>query len=245
MLNILRSPATRPNAAFVETPRAAGQSNVAWLAQYGNAGGSNVTPLVLIGGVDPLAFRIRVAQAHGRDTFDPSHWSHVFFTALPPFKATTKTTEIPLAGITGFPPLTNGVQEKTLRAYDDPKLYPNIALLFLPVDPGEVKDRIALFKSQRAVLDALDLVVRWLAYLWGAGTAGNPLLEGYGVPSAAMVEVVTAAAGLDLTPNVPSRASFPDAIWQAAKWWQDQQEERQQGRITGVWATPHTFGPES
>ena len=243
MLDILRSPTNRENPAFVSSPRAAGQGNIAWLAQYGDSATRNVTAIVLVGGVDPVAFRLRVAQAHARDTFDPSTWSHVFVSAPPPFRPNTRITEIPLTGISGFPPHANGVQEATLRAYDDAEAYPNIALLLLPLPWREVQERIRQFKTQRAVLDALDLVVRWLAFVWGAGRAGNPLLDGFGIPSAALVEVVASAAGLDLTPNVPNRASFPEAIWQAAKWWQEYQEERQQLRITGAWTNPHRFGP--
>ena len=243
MLNILRSPTNRQNAALADQARAEGQGNIAWLAQYAERAPSNVTPLVLVGGVDPLSFQLRVAQAHGRDTFDPSTWSHVFFAGSPPFDASTKVWEISLNDISRFPPHTNGLQESTLARYADPRSYPNIALLWLPVPSQEIAERIVLFQTQRAVLDALDLMVHWLAYAWGAGRAGNPLLEGIGMPSAAMVEVVSSAAGLDLTPNVPNRASYPEAIWQAAKWWQDHQEARQQTRITGAWTNPHRFGP--
>lgn len=243
MLNILRAPTNRENPDFRYTPRGDGQGNVDWLAQSAGGEDGDSTSVVLVGGVDPVAFRLRVAQAHARDTFDPSTWSHVFICAPPPFKPGTRIWEIPLTGIIPFPPPTNGVQSSTLRAYDDAEAYPNIALLVIPVAWREVQDRLKLFATQRAVLDALDLMVRWLAFVWGAGRAGNPLLEGFGIPSAAMVEVVMSAAGLDLTPNVPNRASYPEALWQTAKWWQDHQEERQQLRITGAWMNDHRFGP--
>lgn len=242
MLNILRAPAVRPNPDFVYRPRGAGQGNAAWLAQYANGGDGASTPVVLVGGVDPVAFRLRIAQAHARDTFDPSTWSHAFICAPPPFKPGTRIWEIPLTGIRGFPPQTNGLQISTLRAYDDPEAYPNVALLVIPVPWREVQERLELFATQRAVLDALDLMVRWLAFVWGAGRAGNPLLDGFGIPGAAMIEVVMSAAGLDMTPNVPNRASYPEAIWQTAKWWQDHQQERQQLRITGAWTNEHRFG---
>ena len=243
MLNILRAPTDRQNPDFVYAPRGEGQGNVAWLAAHADLTDRDTTSVVLVGGVDPVAFRLRIAQAHARDTFDPSTWSHVFIATPPPFKPTTRIFEIPLTGITGFPPLTNGVQTGTLRAYDDSGAYPNIALLVLPVAWDEVQRCLKLFKTQRAVLDALDLMVRWLAFVWGAGQAGNPLLEGFGIPSAAMVEVVMSAAGLDMTPNVPNRASYPEAIWQAAKWWHEQHEERQQMRIRGAWMNDQRFGP--
>ena len=243
MLNILRAPTNVPNEAFQRTPRVTRQRNVAWLAEHAKSAESS-THVVLVGGVDEVAFRLRIAQAHARDTFDPSTWSHVFFAAPPPFDPGTTVVEIPpLSGIARFPPPTNGVQKATLRKYDDPRAYPNIALLVLPVAWAETLRCIELFMTQRAVLDALDLMVRWLAFVWGAGRAGNPLLDGFGIPSAALVEVVMSAAGFDLTPNVPNRASYPEAIWQSAKWWQEHQQERQQLRINGVWTNEHRFGP--
>jgi hypothetical protein len=60
------------------------------------------------------------------------------------------------------------------------------------------------------------LILRWLAFVWGAAGAGNPLYESMGIPSAAMVEVVFVELGFDLTPGLESRASYPEAIWQAA-----------------------------
>ena len=61
----------------------------------------------------------------------------------------------------------------------------------------------------------MELIVRWLAFVWGAGRAGNPLLEGYGVPSSAMRKSSSALS--DTTaPGLESRSSCPEAIWQAA-----------------------------
>jgi hypothetical protein len=74
--------------------------------------------------------------------------------------------------------------------------------------------------------------LRWLAFAWGAGRAGNPLYDGIGIPSAAMLEIVFGAVGFDLTPGLESRASCPEAMWQAAKWWHEYYErENRQGLI--------------
>jgi|ERR1051325_3742170 hypothetical protein len=242
MLNILSSPSHEPNPELLEEPRSNREDNIAWLNAHVGRTRQAKTFLVLVGGIDPIAFRLRVAQAHARDTFDPGTWSHVFIAAPPPFTPSTQIYEIPLSGITGFPPLTNGVQVGSLRAYRRSSDYPNIALLGLPVPWDETLQRLNLFATQRAVLDGLDLIVRWLAFVWGAGRAGNPLLEGFGVPSAAMIEVAMSAAGVDITPNVPNRASYPEAIWQAAKWWHGQHEERQEFRIAGAFTNKHRFG---
>ena len=78
------------------------------------------------------------------------------------------------------------------------------------------------------MLDAQDLLLRWLAFIWGVGRTGNPLLDGQGIPSAAMLEVIFGAVGFDLTPGLESRSSCPEAIWQAAKWWHEYYERNNQ-----------------
>jgi hypothetical protein len=59
----------------------------------------------------------------------------------------------------------------------------------------------------------------WLAYLWGVGQQGNPLLAGVGMPSAAFVEAAHAMTQIELTPGLSSNASCPEALWTSAVWW--------------------------
>jgi hypothetical protein len=120
-----------------------------------------------------------------------------------------------------FPPPTNGVQQGRISQYQDPELYPNIALLHTPVPLAQIMEALGAFARQRAVLDGVELITRWLTYVWGVARAGNPLLDGYGMPSAAMLEIAFGVAEYDLTPGLESRASCPEAIWQAAKWWHE------------------------
>ena len=60
----------------------------------------------------------------------------------------------------------------------------------------------------------------WLSFIWIAGTAANPLVADIGLPSAAFIETVYGMAGIELTPGLASATSCPEAIWQAAKYWQ-------------------------
>jgi hypothetical protein len=59
------------------------------------------------------------------------------------------------------------------------------------------------------------------------------------MPSAAMLETVTGAAGFDLTPGLESRASCPEAIWQSARWWHEYHEENKEGFIAGAFYITH------
>ena len=93
--------------------------------------------------------------------------------------------------------------------------------------------------KQRAVLDAIDLIVQWLAYVWGVARSANPLLDGLGIPSAAMLEIVIGASGFDLTPGLESRSSCPEAIWQAARWWHEYYTGQKKSGLTGAYYTPH------
>jgi hypothetical protein len=238
----LSSRAKSTNKEFAEHKRKKGTTNIDWLR-------SHLQPdrmaIVLLGGTDLIDFRLRIAQSHLRNDMTPSHWSHVAL--LGESKAahleTASLYEISLAPASGFgfPTATNGVQTSTLENYGDTRRFPNIAVLYLPpsIDPAMLMNAIERFQQQRIVIDAVQLLLAWLGYAWGAGRAGNPLLDGLGMPSAAMLETVTGAAGFDLTPGLESRASCPEAIWQSARWWHEYHEENKEGFITGAFYIAH------
>lgn len=238
MISILSSHAKSPSRQVKEVPRKKGEDNLDWLSRNLPAG--DVTQVVLLGGKSQTAFRLRLAQAHLRHDLVPSYWSHVFLLRPAMNFAASGVDEIslePARGF-GFPAPANAVQKGRLTPYRDPVRYPNIAVLGVPVAQKEVMKALDRFKMQRAVLDAVDLVVRWLAYTWGVARSSNPLMDGLGIPSAAMLETVFGAAGFDLTPGLESRSSCPEAIWQAAKWWHEYYERDNLPGITGAYYTP-------
>jgi len=239
MISILSSRAKSPSKAFEDpVPRKEGEDNISWLGRNLPAG--DVTHVVLVGGTSQIAFRLRVAQAHLRHDLVPSHWSHAFLLKPAKTPGAGGIVEISLEPKQGFafPAPTNGVQKGRLTTYRDPAQYPNIAVLGIPVAAAEVMNALERFQMQRAVLDAVDLVVKWLAYAWGVSRASNPLMDGQGIPSSAMLETVFGAAGFDLTPGLESRSSCPEAIWQSAKWWHEYYERDNRTRITGAFFTP-------
>ena len=245
MLNIIKSSAQKPNSALRQSKRKPDEDNLTWLRRHLTPNEERLH-LVLLGGADALSFRLRVAQSHLRHDLTPSRWSHALLLDgatvragkdnMPPALTNVRTFEIsldPAQGF-GFTPPTNALQHGRLRDHTDVTKFPNIALLSAPVAWAQAREMLVeveakgtgakrggFFQHQRAVLDATELVILWLAYVWGVGRASNPLLEGHGIPSAAMIEVVLGAAGFDLTPGLESRASCPEAIWQSAKWWHE------------------------
>ena len=238
----LSSRAKSINKEFKEHKRARGKTNIDWLRSHWR---NDRVAILLLGGTGLVDFRLRVAQSHFRTDLTPSHWSHVALLGQGEAKAlaTTPLYEIslmPAEGF-GFPPASNGVQKTVLGKYADTKNFPNIAILHLPVSvtPKKLMDTLERFQQQRIVLDAVQLLLAWLGYVWGAGRAGNPLVDGMGIPSAAMLETVTGAEGFDLTPGLESRASCPEAIWQSARWWHDYHKENKEGAITGAFCTTH------
>lgn len=241
MLNIISSKAAKPSDLLREDKRIDGEDNLQWLSRHLPADGESAN-LVLVGGTSPAAFRLRVAQSHLRHDLAPSHWSHVMLLGKPAKNfTTTRAYEIslePPEGF-GFPPPTNGRQEGRVGRYRDPDLYPNIAVLTAPVPLKQILDTFADFEKQRAVLDCVDLIVRWLAFVWGVARSGNPLLDGQGMPSAAMLEVVFGVAGYDLTPGLESRSGCPEAIYQAAKWWHEYYEGQDRVALAGAYLTGH------
>jgi len=241
MLKILRSDAADRNPRFNPVPRKPKEDNLAWLART-LPSGSKQSALVLVGGRGPCSFRLRVAQSHLRDDLTPSHWSHALLlgngSGKPGDRRTYEISLEPAAGF-GYAPAANAVQEGKLGAYRDEQQYPNIAVITVPVATVELEKHLEKFKSQRAVLDAMELLVAWLAYVWGVGRAANPLMDGMGIPSAAMIEVVVGAAGYELTPGLASRSSCPEAIWQSACWWYKYYEKAKHQRLSGSWCTDH------
>lgn len=217
-----------------------------------NAGSRDAPTLILLlGGRTATSFRVRVAQSHVRHDLTPSQWSHAALVgglAEDDLGATVlyEISMEPPDGF-GFPTPDNGLQVGRLSAYDDAGHFPNIALLRVPVPmsewlEGPLEGEISIlerFKKQRSVLDATELLLDWLAFVWGVGGAANPLLGGQGVPSAAMIEGILSAAQFDVTPGLESRASCPEAIWQAAKWWHTYYSEQDQDPIEGWWHIEH------
>jgi hypothetical protein len=211
MLAIRHSQATRSNEVLQQVRPRSRESNRAWLRRVGVSNG-----IILLGGSSLAHFRIRVAQSHVRDDLLPSFWSFVGILedgqtfASVPFGWSADASEVPRS---------NGVQTCRLADYDDPLRFPNIAVLQFTDTVRPIYEHIERVKSQRSVIDLPTLILPWLGYLWSAGQAGNPLLAGYGLPSAAFVETVYGIAGIELTPGLSSAASCPEAIWAAAKWW--------------------------
>jgi hypothetical protein len=238
----LSSRAKSINKEFTEHKREKGATNIDWLRSHSQP---DRMAILLVGGTDLIHFRLRIAQSHLRNDLTPSHWSHVALLGESKIAHldTAPLYEISLAPASGFgfPTATNGVQTGTLEKYGDSKHFPNIAILYLPpsIKPAMLMNAVERFQQQRIVIDAVQLLLAWLGYGWGAGRAANPLLDGLGMPSAAMVETVTGAAGFDLTPGLESRASCPEAIWQSARWWHEYHAENKEGPITGAFYTAH------
>jgi hypothetical protein len=173
---------------------------------------------------------------------------------LPELRSTlseTGTLEVSLAplkcfGDYGFPLPTNGLQEGRLDVYLADALFPNLALLSVPVPSAEIKESLQSLRWQRSLLDVPQLILRWLGYCWGVGVPASPLTEGIGIPGAALLEAAFAARGFDLTPGLESRSSCPEAIWQAATWWHGFYERMQGGRaIKGVFCAKHELVPDA
>jgi hypothetical protein len=242
MIHIISSTAAKKSAGLVEVKRKATENNLAWLQR--NLPSPSGTFLLMVGGRSQVAFRLRTAQAYLRHDLLPSYWSDSMLLGKAAKNiANTPVHEIslePPAGF-GFPTPTNAVQTGKLAQYRDAERYPNICILNVPVELGDVLEALKRFQMQRAVLDAVDLLIRWMAYAWGVTHTANPLVENHGVPSAAMLEVVFGAVGFDLTPGLESRASCPEAIWQAAKWWSDYYEQQNRKPLTGAYYCGHNL----
>jgi hypothetical protein len=226
------------------------EDNISWISRAvkssplaGNTGNGFV---VLTGGSDPLAFRIRLSQAHVRPDLSPSAWSGVAF--VPALAKNIADSEV--IGISlnpsewyppfGYAPTSNAIQHGKLSQFTSNEFYPNIALLSFPVKSADITKSLSKLEDERLTIDLSALLLRWIQYAWGTGIPANPLGDGVGMPSAAMLETAFAANGFDLTPGLESRSSCPEAIWQAARWWHEYYEKSDK-RILGAFVAPHGF----
>ncbi len=248
MVQQIRSKAVKANPDFTELKRKGREGNLAWgeraVRQMGSGGLDQWSYLVLLGGADTLAYRLRIAQAHLRGDMLPSYWSECLLVELKGDNlAGAQATHVPLLQPDSlrFATQDNGVVTRPLADFDASRLYPNVALIGLPVPQDRILQKIAQFKRSRPTLDALEHVLRWLAFVWGVARTPNPLHDNFGLPSACMLETAFAAAEFDLTPGLESRASCPEAIWVAARYWHQYFQEFAQARPKGRYATPHHF----
>lgn len=189
--------------------------------------------ILLLGGNDFLSMRIRMAQAIVRDDLTPSHWSHAVL-IIPGRQGTPEAYEIPL-----FPcwqetvpssrrkphlAARNGVCNANLAWYQHND-YPNYALITLHPETSKasqsaIRTSIQRFREGRPECDAPAAMLRWLGYAWGVSDFDNPLLNLCGLPSAIFVEHVLDGMGLNITPQVQSASSTPEALWQGVRYWQ-------------------------
>jgi hypothetical protein len=210
------STATTSNRELREVPASDQESNRAWFERIPDRDG-----IILLGGTSLGDFRVRVAQSRLRGDLTPSYWSlcgllldqEGRFLSVP-------LQSRDLADVPG----TNAVRTLTLDEFDDPGLWPNIAVLRFAASSETVIAKASIIARRRSLIDLPRLLVRWLAYAWAADDGADPLSEGNGVPSAAFVEAAYALADMELTPGLSSSASCPEAIWQAVKWWHEYYE---------------------
>ncbi len=227
MIPTRQSGAIKPNPKLREKPRQKKETNSEWVSRV--LGGTNLEGwILLLGGTSLTDFRIRVAQSHVRQDMLPSFWSHVAIFGSKSDKSKSDAVDWNLyevslnpGGSFGDVPKNNGVQKGTLSQYNNPESFPNIACIGFSLDHKIINEAVSRFRGQRSLIDIGSLIVQWLAFAWGVGEHGNPLLKGMGIPSAAFVEGVFAGAGLELTPGLSTRSSCPEAIWQSAKWWHE------------------------
>lgn len=172
--------------------------------------------VVLLGGGSVVHFRLRVAQSHLRSDLLPSFWSLAGLVV-----SGDSFLSVPV-GLPMHPdtvPARNAVEECSIADFDDARRFPNIAVISFADNAGVLVDCASRLRYQRAAIDLPQQLVQWLAFVWGVGATGNPLLQNVGMPASSLVETAFAMSGVELTPGMASATSCPEAIWQSAIWW--------------------------
>ncbi|PCR95701.1 hypothetical protein C1X59_18960 [Pseudomonas sp. FW215-R2] len=235
------------NPEIVEQERRRSESNDGWLERafkdLGQPDLKKTTLLVLAGGKDQLATRVRIAQSALRNDRLPSYWSDCFLLKIKDDGLSgAKVFHVPLIQpARPFATERNGVVEEDLAFLSNKDEWPNLALLAFPVDQRDVVSKLKRFMIDRNSLDALEHILKWLAYAWGVSRTPNPVHEDMGFPSACMLEVAFSAAQLDLTPGLASKVSCPEAIWSTACYWQKYYEQSRGAVPLGRYVIGHTY----
>jgi hypothetical protein len=208
------------------------EPNLQWLARaFADFALDDVTQwsfIVLAGAKDVMAFRLRVAQSHLRRDMLPSYWSDC---ALLKIEGDTLSVtgmdaslfNLPLLqpAAASYAPKRNGLIEIPLKKLQTQKDIPNLALLAIPVAQAKILTALQEYQTARVSYDAVENILPWLAFVWGAGNAGNPLMQGIGFPSAMMLNQVFGSQGFDLAPGVNQGLSSPESFWSGVNHWQD------------------------
>jgi len=233
MLPVRKSPDAEANAAFVEDQQRGAESNLSWIRRWraDSAAFFGAGDVILLGGNSLSDFRIRVAQSHIRHDLTPSYWSLVGIV-----DANDLVLTAPLWPLLepDRVPLSNGIQAIPLSTFDDPAAWRNIGVVRFPGAQLDPVDCVTRLRGQRSIIDIPTLILPWLGFVWGAGTGGNPLLNGFGVPSAVLVETAYGMAEVELTPGLAASSSCPEAIYQAARWWTGYYTETAGPQTTGT-----------
>jgi hypothetical protein len=228
MARVTRSPDSRQNPNLRAEPAGKAEGNRKWLARLESPDGvkPDENGIILLGGSSLADFRLRVAQSQLRHDMMPSYWSHcgilleggTMVTVPLDLRPREQTRRREIDDVS-LMPSCNGVRVCRLEEFDDPRWYPNIAVIRFAKTHKHVHDQIARVRLDRGIIDLPGLILPWLGFIWGVTDAANPLARGLGIPSAAFVETVFAMDGLELTPGLSSASSCPEAVWQSAKWW--------------------------
>ncbi|MFC3115704.1 hypothetical protein [Cellvibrio fontiphilus] len=208
-------------------PRNPAESNEQWLPRaYQDlvlGDGSQWSLVVLAGGKDVASFRLRVAQSHLRGDMLPSYWSDCALLNVNQGDFSTASFfNLPLfqPAHASYAPTRNGLIELPLAQLPSQKDFPNLALLAIPVPQEKILASLADYQKARVSYDAVENILPWLAFVWGAGNAANPLMQNIGFPSAMMLNQLFSANGFDLAPGVNANLSAPETFWSGVKHWQ-------------------------
>jgi hypothetical protein len=245
------SSSSEANPKLVER-KAGREGNRKWLADLGAPDGVRLDEngVILIGGSSLADFRVRIAQSAARSDMLPSFWSLCGILLeggnivtvpldLRARETSRRRDDDDASGI----PRCNAVRTCSLDEYDDPRRYPNVAVVRFAKKHAQVHQHIRRVRMDRSLVDLAAMLLPWLGFVWGIRGATNPLSNGMGVPSAAFVETVFAMAGFELTPGLSSASSCPEAIWHSAKWWNAFYQQTSAGMESGsaVWMVPEGY----
>lgn len=115
---------------------------------------------------DVKSARVWVGQSQLRHDLLPSFWSIAGV-----MRARDRVLTVPIdeqLAPTDVPS-RNAIHECPLSAYDDPRRYPNIAVVNFVRRGEAVARNVRRLSHQRTAIDLPHLLVQWVGFVWGRG----------------------------------------------------------------------------
>lgn len=182
--------------------------------------------ILLVGGADFASWTVRAQQAPLRYDRRPSDYSHAAliysWNQQNPEDSWGFEVDPVRIGAGQQLPEYNGVTRFRLGDFSDAALYPNLAVIHVPLTAAkseQVREAARLPTRDSLRFPLMRWLAAWRAFVTLPETVPHPLLNRMPHPGAAFVALAYEAAEVTLIPGATDLQHCPELLWANAKHW--------------------------